>query len=499
MKRSKTQRTSGVLVHITSLPGPYGIGEIGDAAKKFVNDLAKMGQHYWQILPTNFPEKHNSPYDTNSAFAQNPFLISLDELIKDGLIMRSDLNPMPEFSERKVEFEKLKTWKYSILKKAVTNFLLGDEDNLIEYRKFCNEHDFWLNDYALFMVIKDIEDQIDWTYWESGYKNRKKETIEDLELRYNSEIEEIKTLQFLFDRQWRSLKAHACKKGIKLIGDIPIYISFNSSDVWMNQELFKLDEDCKMQFQSGVPPDYFMESGQLWGHPIYDWQKHQDSNFAWWINRIDHMMKYVDIIRIDHFNGLAKYWEIPIEDVDATQGQWVEAKGSELLENVFKNNGNVNLIAEDLGEAAADAAILRNKHDIPGMSILQFSFYEIEKLRDMEENTVLYTGTHDNDTSIGWYESLNDKLSKNEIDTLKNVLKSDLKEVNWHMIEYSLQSRAMTVIVPIQDILGLGSDARMNTPGTINDKNWSWRMNGSELKNSMMEKMKNITEKANRA
>ena len=499
MKRSKTQRTSGVLVHITSLPGPYGIGEIGDAAKKFVNDLAKMGQHYWQILPTNFPEKHNSPYDTNSAFAQNPFLISLDELIKDGLIMRSDLNPMPEFSERKVEFEKLKTWKYSILKKAVTNFLLGDEDNLIEYRKFCNEHDFWLNDYALFMVIKDIEDQIDWTYWESGYKNRKKETIEDLELRYNSEIEEIKTLQFLFDRQWRSLKAHACKKGIKLIGDIPIYISFNSSDVWMNQELFKLDEDCKMQFQSGVPPDYFMESGQLWGHPIYDWQKHQDSNFAWWINRIDHMMKYVDIIRIDHFNGLAKYWEIPIEDVDATQGQWVEAKGSELLENVFKNNGNVNLIAEDLGEAAADAAILRNKHDIPGMSILQFSFYEIENLRDMEENTVLYTGTHDNDTSIGWYESLNDKLSKNEIDTLKNVLKSDLKEVNWHMIEYSLQSRAMTVIVPIQDILGLGSDARMNTPGTINDENWSWRMNGNELKNSMMEKMKNITEKANRA
>ena len=499
MKRSKTQRTSGVLVHITSLPGPYGIGEIGDAAKKFVNDLAKMGQHYWQILPTNFPEKHNSPYDTNSAFAQNPFLISLDELIKDGLIMRSDLNPMPEFSERKVEFEKLKTWKYSILKKAVTNFLLGDEDNLIEYRKFCNEQGFWLNDYALFMVIKDIEDQIDWTYWESGYKNRKKETIEDLELRYNSEIEEIKTLQFLFDRQWRSLKAHACKKGIKLIGDIPIYISFNSSDVWMNQELFKLDEDCKMQFQSGVPPDYFMESGQLWGHPIYDWQKHQDSNFAWWINRIDHMMKYVDIIRIDHFNGLAKYWEIPIKDVDATQGQWVEAKGSELLENVFKNNGNVNLIAEDLGEAAADAAILRNKHDIPGMSILQFSFYEIENLRDMEENTVLYTGTHDNDTSIGWYESLNDKLSKNEIDTLKNVLKSDLKEVNWHMIEYSLQSRAMTVIVPIQDILGLGSDARMNTPGTINDKNWSWRMNGSELKNSMMEKMKNITEKANRA
>ena len=499
MKRSKTQRTSGVLVHITSLPGPYGIGEIGDAAKKFVNDLAKMGQHYWQILPTNFPEKHNSPYDTNSAFAQNPFLISLDELIKDGLIMRSDLNPMPEFSERKVEFEKLKTWKYSILKKAVTNFLLGDEDNLIEYRKFCNEHDFWLNDYALFMVIKDIEDQIDWTYWESGYKNRKKETIEDLELRYNSEIEEIKILQFLFDRQWRSLKAHARKKGIKLIGDIPIYISFNSSDVWMNQELFKLDENCKMQFQSGVPPDYFMESGQLWGHPIYDWQKHQDSNFAWWINRIDHMMKYVDIIRIDHFNGLAKYWEIPIEDVDATQGQWVEAKGSELLENVFKNNGNVNLIAEDLGEAAADAAILRNEYDIPGMSILQFSFYEPNDLKDMEENTVLYTGTHDNDTSIGWYGSLNEKLTESEIDLLKNILELSSKEVNWSMIEYSFQSPATTVIVPIQDILGLGSDARMNTPGTISNRNWSWRMAPDELKDFMMKKVKNITQRTNRA
>ena len=286
--------------------------------------------------------------------------------------------------------------------------------------------------------------------------------------------------------------------GIELIGDIPIYISFNSADVWTNQALFKLDENCEMQYQSGVPPDYFMESGQLWGHPIYDWQKHQDSKFKWWMNRIDHTMEYVDIVRVDHFNGFAKYWEVPAKDINATKGKWVTAKGKELLEQVFKHN-NVNLFAEDLGEASADAAILRNEYDIPGMSILQFSFYEPNDLKDMEENTVLYTGTHDNDTSIGWYGSLNEKLTESEIDLLKNILELSSKEVNWSMIEYSFQSPATTVIVPIQDILGLGSDARMNTPGTISNRNWSWRMAPDELKDFMMKKVENITQRTNRA
>ena len=496
---SNKQRSSGVLLHISSLPGPYGIGEIGNEAKAFVNDLAMMNQQYWQILPTNYPERHNSPYDTNSAFAQNPFLISLDGLIEDGLLSKSDLEPIPEFTNTRVEFEKLKKWKKTLLKKAATNFSNADNNDLTKYDEFCREQGFWLNGYATFMVLKEIQDQTDWSDWELKYKKFNEDIIDSIESRNKSEIEEIKILQYFFHRQWKALKTFANDKGIKLIGDIPIYISFNSADVWTNQELFKLDKHCKMQCQSGVPPDHFMESGQLWGHPIYNWEEHESSGFSWWVNRINHMMQYVDLIRIDHFNGFAKYWEVPIQDSDAAGGRWVRAKGIELLEKVFKNNNKVNLIAEDLGEASADAAVLRNKYGIPGMNVLQFLFYDGDSIDNIEENTVLYTGTHDNDTSIGWFESLNSKLSSDEINDLKSILNPDSKGMNWSMIEYSFQARAKTVIVPVQDILGLGSDSRMNTPGTISENNWSWRMDSSELKDTMLRKMRDITEEANRA
>ena len=496
---SNEQRSSGVLLHISSLPGPYGIGEIGNEAKAFINDLVRMNQQYWQILPTNYPERHNSPYDTNSAFAQNPFLISLDGLIEDGLLSESDLEPIPEFTRRRVEFEKLKKWKKTLLKKAATNFSNADNNDLTKYDEFCREQGFWLNGYATFMVLKEMQDQTDWSYWDLKYRKFNEDILDDIESIKKSEIEEIKILQYLFHKQWKAIKTFANDKGIKLIGDIPIYISFNSADVWTNQELFKLDKSCKMKCQSGVPPDHFMESGQLWGHPIYNWEEHENSGFSWWVNRINHTMQYVDLIRIDHFNGFAKYWEVPIQDLDAAGGRWVKAKGIELLEEVFKNNNKVNLIAEDLGEASVDAAVLRNKYGIPGMNVLQFLFYDGDSIDNIEENTVLYTGTHDNDTSIGWFESLNNKLSIDEINDLKNILNSDSKGMNWSMIEYSFQARAKTVIVPVQDILGLGSDSRMNTPGTISENNWSWRMDSSELKDTMLRKMRDITKEANRA
>ena len=496
---SNKQRSSGVLLHISSLPGPYGIGEIGNEAKAFINDLVTMNQQYWQILPTNYPERHNSPYDTNSAFAQNPFLISLDGLIEDGLLSESDLEPIPEFTNNKVEFEKLKKWKHILLSKAATNFSNTVNNDLVNYHEFCEKQGFWLNGYATFMVLKEMQNQTDWSYWELKYRKFNDNILDDIESIKKSKIEEIKILQYLFHKQWKAIKTFANDKGIKLIGDIPIYISFNSADVWTNQELFKLDKSCKMKCQSGVPPDHFMESGQLWGHPIYNWEEHENSGFSWWVNRINHTMQYVDLIRIDHFNGFAKYWEVPIQDLDAAGGRWVKAKGIELLEEVFKNNNKVNLIAEDLGEASVDAAVLRNKYGIPGMNVLQFLFYDGDSIDNIEENTVLYTGTHDNDTSIGWFESLNNKLSIDEINDLKNILNSDSKGMNWSMIEYSFQARAKTVIVPVQDILGLGSDSRMNTPGTISENNWSWRMDGSELKDTMLRKMRDITEEANRA
>ena len=496
----KSKRSSGILLHITSLPGPYGIGEIGKEARLFIDNLADMGQQYWQILPTNNPETCNSPYDTNSAFAQNPFLISLEGLIIDGLLKKEDLDPIPNFKTKIIEYKKLKDWKSSILSKAAANFLNKAENLLLDkYNNFCSDNDFWLNNYALFMVIKEMQNNQKWSDWEEKYKFLNLEALSKVSEKYISEIEEIKVLQFLFHKQWQRLKSYAAGKDIKIIGDIPIYISFNSADVWTNQSLFKLDEECQMLFQSGCPPDHFMASGQLWGHPIYDWKKHEETGFRWWSNRIRHLMKYVDVIRVDHFNGFAKYWEVPIQDLDAARGRWVKAKGIELLKEVFKDNNKVNLIAEDLGEASADAAVLRNKYGIPGMNVLQFLFYDGDSIDNIEENTVLYTGTHDNDTSIGWFESLNNKLSIDEINDLKNILNSDSKGMNWSMIEYSFQARAKTVIVPVQDILGLGSDSRMNTPGTISENNWSWRMDGSALKDTMLRKMRDITEEANRA
>ena len=498
-KLLQPKRASGILLHITSLPGPYGIGEIGDEAKSFIDDLVKMNQHYWQILPTNYPETCNSPYDTNSAFAQNPFLISIDSLIQDGLIKKNDLEPIPDFRENQVEFEKLKNWKSLILKKAAYNFLKSrNKDESKAYNDFCLRQGFWLNDYALFMVIKNLQNKKNWAEWDSSYKHLDEKVMVELGITYRDEVEEIKIMQYLFNKQWKNLKAYASKRGVELIGDIPIYISFNSADVWKNQSLFKLNDDCHMQYQSGCPPDEFMDTGQLWGHPIYDWQKHSDSGFNWWINRIEYLMQYVDIIRIDHFNGFAKYWEVPAKDSTAIHGKWIKAKGSDLLAKVFRNDSEIYLIAEDLGEATADAAIIREKYNIPGMGVLQFAFYDQDPLVNLKENTVLYTGTHDNDTSVGWYNSLRKESSKGKIDSVKNILDLDSKEVNWSMIEYSLQSKALTVMVPLQDILGLGSEARMNTPGTVSDKNWSWRMTTNNLNDSMVERMKKITKKANR-
>jgi len=497
-KKSNPNRSSGVLLHITSLPGPYGIGEIGTEAKKFIDNLVIMGQDYWQMLPTNYPEKCNSPYDTNSAFGQNPFLISLDGLIKDNLIEESDLLPIPSFNKKNVQFEQMKSWKLPILKKAASNFSLSSEDQITKYKYFCEQQKFWINDYAFFMVIKELQNKKDWSKWDVRFKEPSSAALKEIGNNFKDEIENVKILQYLFYKQWKRLREYANQKGVRLIGDIPIYVSFNSADVWSNKDLFKLDENCTMLFQSGVPPDHFMESGQLWGHPIYNWKGHQDSNFTWWIHRIKHIMEYVDLIRIDHFNGLAKYWEVPITDMDAKHGQWVEAKGPELLENIFTSIEGVNLIAEDLGEASTNAAVLRHKYNIPGMNILQFSFNDIGGVEKMDKNTVLYTGTHDNDTSIGWFESLNDKLSTNELNNVKKVLNLDFEEVHWSMIDYALKSRAETVIIPAQDILGLGSDARMNTPGIVNEENWTWRLNDSQLNNPIMEKMKNISDKANR-
>ena len=497
----KLNRGSGLLLHITSLPGQYGIGEIGPEARSFIDNLFEMGQRYWQFLPTNCPESYNSPYDTNSAFAQNPLLISLDDLLDDGLIEEKDIKPLPYFKTDRIEFDKLKTWKSPILSRAVENFLLhNDSKELEQYNQFCIKNDYWLHDYALFMVIKDLEQRATWAEWNLKFKQMENEALKEIESRFSLQIKKIRVLQYLFYKQWKSLKDYANKKGIKLIGDIPIYISYNSADVWVNQSLFKLDKDGIMRFQSGCPPDSWSETGQVWGHPIYDWGKHKEEGFKWWTSRILNLLELVDIIRIDHFNGFAKYWEVPALDKDGLRGKWVNGKGDELLHTAFKNQENLSFIAEDLGEAAPDALILCKKYKIPGMHILQFSFHDENPFENIEENKVVYTGTHDNDTSMGWYKNIKndtENLSK-EKDCIHATLSLESKELNWSMIEYCLRSNAIISIIPIQDLLGLGSSARMNTPGTVSDLNWSWRMESNDLSRIIIQKMKQLTKDTSR-
>ena len=485
-------------MHISSLPGPYGIGEIGDQAKRFIDTLAKMRQKYWQFLPTNYPENYNSPYDTNSAFAQNPLLISLDGLVKQGLIHKNDLNSKPDFDNKIVEFEKLIKWKIPILQKATSNFLVnGTNKELNKFEQFCLENFFWLEDYSLFMVLKKIHKNKSWSEWDCHAKNLDHNYLEKIKKSESDKIQEVKILQYLFYIQWKKLKRYANNKGLELIGDIPIYVSYNSADVWTNKDLFKLDSNCKMIFQSGCPPDNFMINGQIWGHPIYNWTNHEKTNFNWWSNRIKYLMNYVDIIRIDHFNGFAKYWEIPAEDENGLRGQWKIAPGESLLKTLYESIENIVLIAEDLGEAAIDAAIIRKKYQIPGMQVLQFSFDEDNPLSNMERNTILYTGTHDNETAMQWYNNISNHNEKEVYDEqqkhINRILNTDTIDVNWSMISFCMHSKALIVIFPIQDLLGLDAEGRMNIPGTVGDQNWTWRMESGLLDERVIKKMSNLT------
>ena len=502
----EANRDCGVLLHITSLPGPYGIGEIGKEAMSFIDKLHEMDQRFWQFLPTNYPALHNSPYDTNSAFAQNPLLLSMDSLIKDGLLSNQDLKKIPLFNHKKVEFEKLKKWKLPLLDKAVNNFLLNsDYEELDKFHQFCQKNDSWLESYALFMVIKEIQKNSNWSDWEIKYRKLDKVALKEISNTHELQIKYIKVLQFLFHKQWTHIREYAKAKNVQLIGDVPIYVSYNSADVWANQKLFRLDEDGKMKYQSGCPPDLWSDTGQAWGHPTYNWETHEQTKFTWWIDRIDNLMNYVDIIRIDHFNGFAKYWEVNASDSNGVNGKWLRGKGDQLLNIAFNKLDGLNLIAEDLGDAWKDAAVLRNKYSIPGMHILQFSFHDNNPFDNMENNMVAYTGTHDNDTLLGFYQTIDNKsyrfLQKALLgrDSTKQISDFNDEEINWRMIEYCLKSNASIVIVPMQDILCLGSNSRMNTPATVGDKNWTWRIDISKLTNDRILKMKMITKNAGRS
>ncbi len=499
-------RESGVLLHITSLPGPYGLGDIGPEAFNFVDVLHKMGQSLWQILPLGDTGSSICPYITISAFANNPLLISLDGLIDEGYLHKDDLKKIQNYPSDRVDYQKVYDDRYKILDTACTNFIKSSSaETQQRFDAFCKENEYWLSEYILFQTLKKLNNDQHWITWQPRHDPAGEDIIKENSIF----IQKLMIQQFLFIEQWQKLKTYANEKGIRFVGDIPIYVSHDSVDVWANTELFKLDDHGKMKSQSGCPPDFFNAKGQVWGHPIYNWAAHEQSNYQWWIDRLRYLFNLVDIVRIDHFNGFAKYWEIPVEQNNDSIGKWVKGPGEKLLLTVKKSIGSKPIIAEDLGEATKDAKIIRDRFAIPGMKILQMSFGKEEQSNSLipelnQKNIVVYTGTHDNDTSIGW---LHTKPGKGNTQTAaeitlerKHALKflgTDGSEINWDFISLAMNSKANTVIITLQDILGLGTNARMNIPGTV-ENNWEWRFKKNKLTSNIIERMRTLTEESKR-
>jgi len=499
-------RESGVLLHITSLPGLYGIGEIGQEAFKYIDILSEMGQSLWQILPLGDTGSSICPYITVSTFANNPLLISLDGLIDEGYLHKDDLKKIQSYPSDRVDYQKVYDDRYKILDTACTNFIKSSSaETQQRFDAFCKENEYWLSEYILFQTLKKLNNDQHWITWQPRHDPAGEDIIKENSIF----IQKLMIQQFLFIEQWQKLKTYANEKGIRFVGDIPIYVSHDSVDVWANTELFKLDDHGKMKSQSGCPPDFFNAKGQVWGHPIYNWAAHEKSNYQWWIDRLRYLFNLVDIVRIDHFNGFAKYWEIPVEQNNDSIGKWVKGPGEKLLLTVKKSIGSKPIIAEDLGEATKDAKIIRDRFAIPGMKILQMSFGKEEQSNSLipelnQKNIVVYTGTHDNDTSIGW---LHTKPGKGNTQTAaeitlerKHALKflgTDGSEINWDFISLAMNSKANTVIIPLQDILGLGTNARMNIPGTVGN-NWEWRFKKNKLTSNIIERMRTLTEESKR-
>lgn len=490
MKKFINKRKSGALAHISSLPGKYGIGALGNSAREFIDFLKSAGQTLWQIMPLGPTGYGDSPYTCFSAFAGNTNFISLDELKSAGLLSSKNLAAAPNFPKEKVDYGTVINFHNNLLKIAFENFLKNKPEILLEeFNEFKNEQKFWLDDFAVFMTCKKINEQRAWIDWSKGKKhlNFSAKKIK------KSTVEFYKFTQFLFYKQWFEIKKYANKAGIKIIGDMPIFVAYDSVDVWANPELFQLDQNGKMTRVAGVPPDYFSKTGQLWGNPLYDWKYCEKTNFKWWINRFDWLRKIVDIVRIDHFCGFCACWAVPAEHKTAEIGEWIKTPGDKLFSSLKSHFGNLPFIAEDLGVITDDVVELRDKFNFPGMKILVFAFGG-DATNDFlphnySNNFVAYTGSHDTNTVNGWYETLDEKTKEQ----VKNYLNCDGENVAWDMIRAVLASVADTAIIPMQDILSLGGEAQMNFPGTA-ESNWQWRFAQEDLTSALAEKLGKLTE-----
>jgi 4-alpha-glucanotransferase len=502
----KLPRSSGVLLHCTSLPGRFGIGDFGPCAYEFADFLFAAGQKLWQVLPLNPTGYGDSPYQCFSAFAGNPLLLSLERLRDQGLLQESDLAQAPPFPEDSVDFGAAIHFKRPILLRAAHAFFAdASRADRAAFDLFCENARPWLDDFALFMALKDAHKGTAWTAWDLSVRQRDPRAVGEWTLRLAPQLDAIKYWQFEFSCQWKDLRAYCRQRNIRLMGDIPIYVAHDSADVWANPELFYLDALGNPTVVSGVPPDYFSSTGQLWGNPIYRWDVLEADGYRWWIERFRASLALFDLVRLDHFRGFESYWEIPAREPTAIHGRWVKAPGDGLLSTLRNEFGDLPIVAENLGVITPPVEELRKKFGLPGMSILQFAFGTDAqgpsfRPHNYSRDLVAFTGSHDNDTAVGWWSSADmadstrtpeDIRKEREFARAYLNLRDDA-EINWIMIRAVEASVAGVVIVPLQDVLGLGSSARMNLPGTASG-NWRWRYRPGVLSRELSAKLRALT------
>ena len=491
------KRASGILIHISSIPTDYGIGDVGPAAYKFVDFLNSSGQNYWQILPLNYTTAATgySPYNCFSAFAGNPLLISPDLMYRNGLLRKKELEELPNFPTSRVDYRKVSLWKSKLFSKAFArSSSLSKLDN---YEQFAEQNKFWLEDFATFVAVKHHLGGMLWSEWPADIKNRKAHALKSFKKEMQGKIDRECFLQYIWFQQYSSLKDKCKENAVTIIGDLPIYVAHDSADVWAHPKVFQLDRSKKPKFLAGVPPDYFSRTGQLWGNPLYDWQHLSRTDYDWWMQRIGHNLSLYDLVRIDHFRGLVAYWKVPAGEKTAINGKWIQAPTEEFFSTLFKRFPYAPIFAEDLGYITADVREAISKYELTGMRVLQFGFDGPSTKNphcphNHVENSLVYTGTHDNNTTRGWFEI---EATQEQKKRLSNYLghKVSTKTVHNEMIRLAMASVAKAAIIPMQDLLGLSAEARMNRPAkTIG--NWLWRMQKGQTTTSLAKKLREMVE-----
>ncbi|MBO1351817.1 MAG: 4-alpha-glucanotransferase [Hormoscilla sp. GUM202] len=494
-------RRSGILLHPTSFPSRFGIGDLGDQAYRFIDFLAESLQQVWQVLPLGPTGFGNSPYMSYAAMAGNPMLLSPEKLLEEGLLAEEDLANLPEFPIDTVDFDRAIKVKIPLLQKAYSNFQAQASAKMRkEFEQFCFWKASWLDDYALYMALKDANEGAAWNTWAAEIAKRQPTALKKWQQNLSKKVFYYKYIQFEFFRQWSELKSYANSKGVEIVGDIPIYVAHDSADVWAHPETFCLDEKTgEATLMAGVPPDYFSETGQLWGNPIYDWKNLQKTGFQWWIQRFQAMLDYVDWIRIDHFLGFEGYWAVPQGETTAINGEWMKAPGDAFFETLKQKLGMLPVLAEDLGVITPEVEELRDKFGFPGMKVLHFAFGSGPGNPflpfNLPRNCLVYTGTHDNDTTVGWFNQLPDWERDAVLRYIGHVSPDG---IHWDLIRIAFSSVADWAIVPLQDYLGLDSNARMNFPGLV-EGNWDWRYRQDSLSEWLSSRLKQMTETYGRA